>query len=106
MCGLSIFTSRFLLVCGSQLELVLWWCVTGLSEIRDPVSAKFKHVMNTEISLAPDCSRLKFSPNKQSGKYNEMDPILIGTAVSVVSYTDFIALVPSRQTFVGREQAQ
>ena len=26
-----------------------------------------------------------------------MDPILIGTAVSGVSYTDFIALVPSRQ---------
>ena len=31
-----------------------------------------------------------------SGKYNEMDPILIGTAVSVVSYTtDSTALVPS-----------
>ena len=36
----------------------------------------------------------------QSGKYNEMDPILIGTAVSVVTYTDFIALVTTRQTFV------
>ena len=35
-----------------------------------------------------------------------MDPILIGTAVSEVSYTNFIALVPSRQTFVGRERAQ
>ena len=30
-----------------------------------------------------------------------MDPILIGTAVSGVSWTDFIALVPSRQTFVA-----
>ena len=57
-------------------------------------------------SLAPDCSRLQFSPNIKSGKYNEMDPILIGTAVSGVSYIDFIALVPSRQTFVGRERAQ
>ena len=27
-------------------------------------------------------SRLLSSPNIQSGKYNEMDPILIGTAVS------------------------
>ena len=33
-----------------------------------------------------------------------MDPILIGTAVSVISYTDFIALVPSRQIFVGRNE--
>ena len=33
-------------------------------------------------------------------------PILIGTAVSVVTYTDFIALVLTRQTFVGRERAQ
>ena len=42
-------------------------------------------------------SRLLSSPNIQSGKYNEMDPILIGTAVSVVSYTtDSTALVPSR----------
>ena len=42
-----------------------------------------------------------------SGKYNEMEPILpIITAVSEVSYTDFIALVPSRQTFAGRERAQ
>ena len=57
-------------------------------------------------SLAPDCSRLQFSTNKQSGKYNEMDPILIGTAVFEVSYTDFIALVPSRQIFVGRERTQ
>ena len=56
------------------------------------------------LSLAPDCSRLQFSPNIQSGKYNEMDPILIGTTVSGVSYTDFIVLVPSRQTFVGRER--
>ena len=56
-------------------------------------------------SLAPDCS-LRSSPNIQSGKYNEMDPILIGTAVSVVTYTDFIALVPIRQIFVGRERAQ
>ena len=49
------------------------------------------------LSLAPDCSRLQSSPNIQSGKYKEMDPILIGTAVSVVSYTtDSIALVPSR----------
>ena len=47
-------------------------------------------------SLAPDCSR-RSSPNIQSGKYNEMDPILIGTAVSVVSYTtDSTALVASR----------
>ena len=53
-------------------------------------------------SLAPDCSRLQFSPNIQSGKYNEMGPILIGTAVSKVSYTDFIALIPSWQTFVRR----
>ena len=35
-----------------------------------------------QLSLAPDCSRLLSSPNIQSGKYNEMDPILIGTAVS------------------------
>ena len=33
-------------------------------------------------SLAPGCFRLLSSPNKQSGKYNEMDPIMIGTAVS------------------------
>ena len=26
ICGSSIFTSRFLLVFGSQLEFVLWWC--------------------------------------------------------------------------------
>ena len=25
-CGSSIFTSRVLLVCGSQLKFVLWWC--------------------------------------------------------------------------------
>ena len=25
ICGSSIFMSRFLLVCGSQLEFVLWW---------------------------------------------------------------------------------
>ena len=31
-CGLSIFTSRFLLVCGSQLELVLWWCSMGVGD--------------------------------------------------------------------------
>ena len=30
----------------------------------------------------PTVSRLLSSPNIQSGKYNEMDPILIGTAVS------------------------
>ena len=30
----------------------------------------------------PAVSRLLSSPNIQSGKYNEMDPILIGTAVS------------------------
>ena len=47
-------------------------------------------------SLAPDCSRLQFSPNIQSGKYNKMDPLLIGTAVFKVSYTNFIALVPSQ----------
>ena len=47
-------------------------------------------------SLAPDCSRHS-SPNIQSGKYNKMDPILIGTAVSVVSYTtDYTAFVQSR----------
>ena len=57
-------------------------------------------------SLAPDCSRLQLSPNIQSGKYNEMDPVLIGTAVSEVAYTDFIAFVPSPQTFVGRERVQ
>ena len=51
-------------------------------------------------------SRLLSSPNKQSGKYNKSDPILIGTAVSVISYTDFIVRVPSRQTYVGREWAQ
>ena len=33
-------------------------------------------------SLAPDCFRLPSSLNKQSRKYNQMDPILIGTAVS------------------------
>ena len=33
-------------------------------------------------SLAPDCFQLLSSPNKHSGKYNEMDPILIGTAIS------------------------
>ena len=59
-------------------------------------------------SLAPDCSRLQSSPNIQSGKYNEMDPILIGTAVSVVSYTtDSTALVPSRNVCRElRERAQ
>ena len=57
------------------------------------------------FSLAPDCSRRSL-PNIQSGKYNEMDPILIGTAVCVVTYTDFTAPVPTRQTFVGRERAQ
>ena len=62
--------------------------------------------MRNVISLAPDCSRLLSSPNIQSGKYNEMDPTLIGTAVCVVTYTDFIALVPFPQTFVGRERAQ
>ena len=51
-------------------------------------------------------SRLLSSPNTQSRKYNEMDPILIGTTVSVVTYTNFIALVPTQQTFVGRERAQ
>ena len=30
----------------------------------------------------PTVSRLLSSPNIQSGKYNEMNPILIGTAVS------------------------
>ena len=30
----------------------------------------------------PTVSRLLSSPNIQSGKYNEIDPILIGTAVS------------------------
>ena len=50
-----------------------------------------------KLGKSPDCSRLQSSPNIQSGKYNEMDPILIGTAVSVVSYTtDSTALVPSR----------
>ena len=33
-------------------------------------------------SLAPDCGQLLSLPNIQSGKYNEKDPILIGTAVS------------------------
>ena len=33
-----------------------------------------------------------------------MDPILIGTAVSVVCYTDCIVLVPSQQTFVRRNE--
>ena len=32
--------------------------------------------------LTPDCFCLPPLPNKQSGKYNKMDPILIGTAVS------------------------
>ena len=40
------------------------------------------YVFSYNCSLAPDCSRLLSSPNKQSGKYNEMDPILIGTAIS------------------------
>ena len=40
------------------------------------------HLVAVSIILAPDCCRLLSSPNKQSGKYNEMDPILIGTAVS------------------------
>ena len=56
------------------------------------------------ISLAPDCSR-RSSPNIQSGKYNEMDPVLTGTAVSVVTYTDFIALVPpDKHLSVGNER--
>ena len=38
--------------------------------------------VGSTYSLALDCYRLLSSPNKQSGKYNEMDPILIGTAVS------------------------
>ena len=33
-----------------------------------------------------------------------MDPILIGTAVSGVSYTDFIALVQSRQNLSGGKE--
>ena len=41
----------------------------------------FEH-KSIEVSLAPDSCRLLASPNKQSGKYNEMDPILTGTAVS------------------------
>ena len=62
-------------------------------------------VSTSYLTAPPPRSRLQFSPNTQSGKYNEMNPILIGTAVSEVSYTNFIALVPSRQTFVGRERA-
>ena len=41
--------------------------------------------LETPFSLLvshPTVSRLLSSPNIQSGKYNEMDPILIGTAVS------------------------
>ena len=34
------------------------------------------------LSLTPNCFRLLSLPDKQSGKYNEMDSILIGTAVS------------------------
>ena len=60
------------------------------------VPALMHNDCNVASSLAPDCSRLQSSPNTQSGKYNEMDPILIGTVVSVVSYTtDSTALVPS-----------
>ena len=33
ICGSSIFTSRFLLVFGSQLEFVLWWCGMNLTLI-------------------------------------------------------------------------
>ena len=32
ICGSSIFTTRFLLVCGSQLEFVLWWCVMFVNQ--------------------------------------------------------------------------
>ena len=38
-------------------------------------------VLSYNISLAPDYFRLLSLPNKQYGKYNEMDPILIDTAV-------------------------
>ena len=34
------------------------------------------------LGLAPDCSQLISSPNIQSGIHNEMDPVLICTAVS------------------------
>ena len=54
------------------------------------ISPSCHFAITHEGSLAPDCSRLLSSLNIQSVKYNEMDPILIGTAVSVVTYTDFI----------------
>ena len=38
-------------------------------------------LLMTLLSLAPDCKPAPILPNIQSGKYNEMDPILIGTGV-------------------------
>ena len=62
----------------------------------DPIILLFLYSIVTVVSHQT-ASRLLSSPNIQSGKYNEMDPILIGTAVSVVSYTtDSTALIPSR----------
>ena len=50
------------------------------------MNAIYRVLKGSKGELAkPWCSRLQSSPNIQSGKYNEMDPILIGTAVSVVS---------------------
>ena len=40
------------------------------------------HDFQSSLAVAPDCCRFLSLPNKQSGKYNKMDPILIGTAVS------------------------
>ena len=81
----DVHSSQYLVLADRRWSLIIWYIMS-------------------DGSLAPDCSRLQFSPNKQSGKY--MDPILTGTAVSGVSCTDFIALVLSQQTFVGRERAQ
>ena len=46
------------------------------------VSGSVIRKWETTIRLASDYSHLLSSPNKQSGKYNKKDPILIGTAVS------------------------
>ena len=42
----------------------------------------YRQKRSLKVCLAPDCSQLLSSLNKQSGKCNEMDPILIGTTVS------------------------
>ena len=45
--------------------VVMFWKISGYL---------YKWNFTSMLPYAPDCSRLQFSPNIQSGKYNEMDP--------------------------------